>query len=167
MLGTGPDKKVSIYIGEDHSYHGHAAYLAIVEYLFRSGVVMATAIRGIAGFGADHHLHTIVIERLTENLPIKVQFLESEEKLADLIPELCRMVGTGLIEIENTVVDKPPRPADRRRAEPDQPLRSSTTAQFLRICINDRDMWRGRPLYQALVECLRANGVAGVTVFQG
>ena len=128
---------------------------------------MATAIRGIAGFGADHHLHTIVIERLTENLPIKVQFLESEEKLADLLPELCRMVGTGLIEIENTVVDKPPRPADRRRAEPDQPLWSSATAQFLRICINERDMWRGRPLYQAFVECLRANGVAGVTVYPG
>lgn len=167
MLGAGPAKKVSVYIGEDRSYHGKAAYLAIVEYLFHRGVAGATVVRGIAGFGADHHLHTVAIERLTENLPLNIQFIDSEERLEDLLPELYRMVGTGLIEIGDTEVAKPARLATRERSEQEQPLKRSSTAQFMRICVNERDVWRGRPLYQALVECLRANGVAGVTVYQG
>lgn len=167
MLGPGSTKKVSIYVGEDHSYHGRAAHLAIVEYLFRRGVAAASAFRGIAGFGADHHLHTITIERLTENLPIKIQFIESEEKLGDLLPELYQMSGTGLIDVEDTIVPKTSEPAAGDYSEREQSLNRSATAQFLRICINERDTWRGRPLHQAIVECLRANGVAGVTVYQG
>lgn len=167
MLETGPAKKVSIYVGEDHSYRGHAAHLAITEYLFRRGVAAATVLRGIAGFGADHHLHTIAIERLTENLPIKIEFSESEERLEDLLPDLYRMVGTGLVEIADTVVDTPPRPPARNQSQHEQSLRRFATARFLRICINERDTWRGRPLHQAIVECLRANGIAGVTVYQG
>ena len=49
--------------------------------------------RGIAGFGADHHMHTTRIERLTENLPIKIEFIESPEKVEELLPKLHEMAG--------------------------------------------------------------------------
>ena len=81
MLKSGPAKKVSIYIGEDHQYHGHSVYSAILDYLFYRGVSGASVMRGIAGFGADHHLHTTLILRLTENRPRKSEFIEADEKV--------------------------------------------------------------------------------------
>src|SRR5579872_3866504 len=102
MLGPGPAKKVGIYIGEDQKYHGHALYTAILEYLFSSGVCDATAVRGIAGFGGDHKMHTARILDLTENLPIKIEFVESLEKVNQIMPKLQEMVDTGLIEMQDT-----------------------------------------------------------------
>src|SRR5271163_3804973 len=87
MLKPGPAKKVSIYVGEDHQYHGQSVYAAILNFLFYHGISGASVARGIAGFGADHHLHTTRIERLTENLPIKIEFIESPEKVDELLPK--------------------------------------------------------------------------------
>ena len=58
MMKAGPAKKVSIYVGEDHQYHGESVYAAILDFLFYRKISGASVIRGIAGFGADHHLHT-------------------------------------------------------------------------------------------------------------
>jgi hypothetical protein len=106
MLNAGPAKKVSIYVGEDHQYHGQSLYSAILDYLFHTGVSGANVMRGIAGFGADHRMHTTRILRLTENLPIKIQFIESAEKVEELLPKLQEMAGTGVIEIQDTQVVK-------------------------------------------------------------
>lgn len=165
MLEPGAAKKVSIHVGEDQSYHGRAAYLVIMEYLFYRGVAGATVVRGIAGFGADHHMHTTSIERLTENLPLQIQFIESESKVNEVIPELHRMVGTGLIEIESTMVDEPPQTETAATGLRDSGI-SIGTARLMRICINEQDMWKGRPLYAALLECLRANSIPGATAYQ-
>jgi uncharacterized protein len=104
MLNPGPAKKVSIYVGEDQQYHSHALYTAILDYLFSRGVADASAVRGIAGFGADHKMHTARILDLTENLPVKIEFIESAEKLDEILPKLREMVGTGLIEVQDTLV---------------------------------------------------------------
>src|ERR1700733_11633966 len=102
MLGSGPARKVSIYVGEDQQYHSHALYAAILDYLFYRNVSGATVVRGIAGFGADHKMHTARILRLTENLPVKIEFTESSEKVDEILPKLHQMVGTGLIEMQDT-----------------------------------------------------------------
>jgi PII-like signaling protein len=106
MLSPGPAKKVSIYVGEDQQYHGHALYAAILDYLFSHGVFIADAVRAIAGFGGDHKMHTARILDLMENLPVKIEFIESAEKLNEILPKLQEMVGTGLIEVQDTVVIK-------------------------------------------------------------
>ena len=106
MLHPEPAKKVSIYVGEDHQYHGHALYTAILDYLFSHGVSGATAIRGIAGFGAHHKMHTARILDLTVNLPVQIEFIESPEKLEEILPRLRDMVETGLIEVQDTLVIK-------------------------------------------------------------
>lgn len=167
MLKSGPAKKVSIYVGEDHQYHGHSVYSAILDYLFFRGVSGANVVRGIAGFGADHHLHTTRILRLTENLPIKVEFIESPEKVQELLPKLHEMVGTGLIEIQDTTVEKPSSVSPKGRPQPAMPaLKSRGKAKLMRIYIGENDKWRDRPLHKALVESMRANDIAGVTVYQ-
>jgi PII-like signaling protein len=114
MLQSGPAKKVSIYVGEDHQYHGHALYVAILDFLFQKGVAGANVVRGIAGFGADHHLHTTRILRLTEDLPIRIEFIESSEKIQELLPALSEMVHEGLITTSEVEVIKHEHP-DRAR----------------------------------------------------
>jgi uncharacterized protein len=97
MLNAGPAKKVIIYVGQDQKYHGDSVYAAILEFLFHSKVSGAIVTRGIAGFGVDHHMQTDRILMLTENLPMKVEFIETPEKVAELLPKLHEMVGPGLI----------------------------------------------------------------------
>lgn len=167
MLNSGPAKKVSIYVGEDQQYHGHSVYAAILDFLFYRGVSGATITRGIAGFGADHHLHTTRLVELAENLPVKIEFIETAEKIDDLLPKLGDMVGTGLIEIHDTTVIKPAEPGTKAQAQPPPNLKREGKAKMMRILVGENDKWRGKPLHEAIVESLRANEVAGVTVYKG
>jgi PII-like signaling protein len=168
VLKPGPAKKATIYVGEDQQYHGNSVYAAILDFLFYRGVSGATITRGIAGFGADHHLHTTRIVRLAEDLPVKIEFVETQEKLDELMPKLSQLVGTGLIEVQDTTVIKPAELA-KAHAQPSQtrPLKSEGMAKLMRIYIGENDKWHDKPLYQALVESLRANDIAGVTVYRG
>ena len=168
MLKAGPAKKVSIYVGEHHKYHGHSLYSAILDFLFYRGISGANVVRGIAGFGADHHMHTMRIERLTENLPIKIEFIESPEKVEELLPKLHEMVGTGLIEVQETTVVKPSEVAKKSAPQiPTPPLKREGKAKLMRIFVGENDKWRDKPLHKALIESMRANEIAGVTVYQG
>ena len=168
MLNAGPAKKVSIYVGEDHQYHSYSVYSAVIDYLFFRGVSGATVVRGISGFGADHHLHTTRILELTENLPIKIQFIESPEKVDELLPKLHEMVGTGLIEIQDTIVVKPSEVSHKSAPQDMVPaLKREGKAKLMRIYIGENDKWHDKPLHQALIESMRVNDIAGVTVYQG
>src|SRR3954463_8312633 len=84
MLSTGPAKKVTVYLNEDTRVHREPLHLAVIEFLFHHGVCGATAIRGMAGFGAHHRMHTPRIELLAEHLPLWVEFVESAEKVAEI-----------------------------------------------------------------------------------
>jgi PII-like signaling protein len=168
MLKQGPAKKVSIYVGEDQQYHGQALYAAVLDYLFYRGVSGATVVRGIAGFGADHKMHTTRILLLTENLPVKIEFIETPEKLDEILPKLHELVATGLIEVQDTTILKPSQAHDSD--EPGELLpatKRAGKAKLMRIYIGENDKWHDKPLYRALVESLRANDIAGVTVYQG
>jgi PII-like signaling protein len=168
MLVPGPAKKVGIYVGEDQQYHGNSLYAAILDFLFYRGVAGATVTRGIAGFGADHHLHTTRILRLTENLPIKIEFVESAERVEELLPKLAEMAGTGLIEVLDTTVVKPNiQEKELAKQEISPSLKREGKAKLMRVYVGENDKWRDRPLYRAIVEAARANDIAGVTVYRG
>ena len=165
MLTQGPAKKITVYVGEDVHHHGEPLYLAVLNYLFYHGVSGATVTKGVAGFGPDHHLHTARILEVSENLPIKIEFIETPDKLDELLPKLLQMVGEGLIEAQDTTILKsatagaPPAPL------PHVALHGK--AKLMRIFIGEDDKWRGKPLYDAIVESLRAHDMAGVTVYRG
>ena len=168
MLKEGPTKKVSIYVGEDSHYHGQSLYSAILNFLFYHGISGASVTRGVAGFGADHHLHTTRIEVLAGDLPMKIQFIESAEKVEEVLPKLRQLVGTGLIEIQDTIVVKPAEVEKKKAVEQSVPaLKRQGKAKLMRIFIGENDKWRGHPLHKALIESMRANDIAGVTVYQG
>ena len=168
MLKPGPAKKVAVQVGEDQQYHNRALYAAILDFLFYRGVSGASVVRGFAGFGADHRMHTTRILRMTENLPVQIEFIESAEKLEEILPKLQEMVGTGLIDVQETTVLHPPRVAPGGESESAaRSAKREGKAKLMRIYIGENDKWHDKPLYQALVESLRANDIAGVTVYQG
>ena len=168
MLTEGPAKKVNVYVGEDHHYHGQSLYSAILNFLFYHGISGASVVRGIAGFGADHHLHTTRIEVLTADLPMKIEFIESAEKVEEVLPKLRQLAGTGLIEIQDTMVVKAAEVEKKKAAEESSPaLKRQGKAKMMRIFIGEHDRWRGQPLHKALIESMRANDIAGATVYHG
>jgi PII-like signaling protein len=166
VLTAGPAKKVSIYLAEGQKYHGTSTYAAILDLLFYRGVSGATVTRGIAGFGADRHLQTTRLVDLTQSLPIKVEFIDTPEKLDELMPKIQEMAGSGLIEIQDTTVAKTARPG-KAETEPLPHTKIEGSARLMRIYVGENDRWGDKPLYVALVEALRANDIAGVTVYAG
>jgi hypothetical protein len=102
LEGTG--LLVRIYLGESDHWHGKPLYQAIVERLRERGLAGATVLRGIEGFGAKQHLHSTRILSLSEDLPILIEAVDSEEKIRAVLPELDEMLGDGLITLEKVEV---------------------------------------------------------------
>ena len=104
MLTEGPAKKVTIFINEDSQHHHFPLHDSIMTFLLQKGVSGATATRAFSGFGSHHSVHTPKIEVLAEHLPIRIEFIESPEKLEEILPALCEMVSDGLVEVQDTTV---------------------------------------------------------------
>lgn len=95
---------VRIYLGESDTLHGRPLYQAILERLRERGLAGATVLRGIEGFGAKQHLHSTRILSLSEDLPILVEAVDTEEKIRGVLPELDEMLSDGLITLEKVEV---------------------------------------------------------------
>lgn len=166
MLNTGPAKKVTVYVMEGQTYHGTACYAAILDYLFFRGISDATVLRGVAGFGTDHKLHTSRLVDLSDQMPIKIEFLESPDRVEEVLPKLAGMAGNGFIEVHDTTIIRPIAPGKKLQTE--TPIaRLESQAKMMRILIGEHDKWNGKPLHEALLQAFRANDIAGVTVYRG
>jgi PII-like signaling protein len=106
MLTPGPAKKITVYVGEDVHRHGEPLYLTVLNYLFRHGVSGATVTKGVAGFGTEHHVHTARILELSGDLPVKIEFIETQAAVDALLPELLAIVDDGLVEMQETQILK-------------------------------------------------------------
>ncbi len=166
MLTKGPAKKVTIFINEDTPHRMTSLHDALMTFLLHKGVTGATATRAFSGFGSHHVLHTPRMEASAEHLPIRIEFVETAERVDELLPTLYEMVNDGLIEVQDTTVIKLARPS----AEPEPKLphqRKAGPAKMLRIFLGEADKFHDEPLYDAIVKKLRMMDVAGVTVYRG
>jgi uncharacterized protein len=93
-----------IFIGENDRYHHQPLYEAIVLKAREQHLGGATVLRGPMGFGHSSRLHTTSILRLSEDLPLIIEIVESEEKINAFLPTLDSMMGSGLITIEKVKV---------------------------------------------------------------
>ena len=93
-----------IFIGEDDTLGGSPLYEAIVLKAREMHLAGATVLRGAMGFGASSRLHTTKILRLSEDLPLVIEIVDSEEKIDDFLPVLDRMMSSGLITLEKVQV---------------------------------------------------------------
>jgi hypothetical protein len=110
MLTTGKAVKVTLYVSDGAKHHGVPVYSNILDYLFHSGIAGAAVFKGVAGFGAKHRLHSAHILEISDHLPIKIEFIESREKVDQVLPELEKRTGSGLIEIQETTIVVPAKP---------------------------------------------------------
>src|SRR5436190_15802945 len=100
----GEGKLLRIFIGESDRWHGKPLYEAIVEHVRKEGLAGATVIRGIEGFGADSHLHTSRILRLSEDLPVVIEMVDTAENIDRILPMLDPMVEGGMVTVERVQV---------------------------------------------------------------
>lgn len=95
-----------IFIGESDQYKGKALYEQIVIKAREMNLAGATVVRGIMGFGADSRMHTAKLLRLSEDLPVVIELVDTEENLKKLLPFLDETVVEGLITLEKVRVIK-------------------------------------------------------------
>ncbi len=97
-------KLLRIFVGESDRWQGQPLYEAIVHLAKKNGMAGATAIKGFLGFGCKSHMHTAKILRLSEDLPVIVEIVDSEEKINGFLPHLDKMVKEGLVTVEKANV---------------------------------------------------------------
>ena len=95
-----------VFIGESDRWHHQPLSVALVERLRKEGFAGATVLRGITGFGARSVLHTSHLLRLSEDLPIVIEIVDTDERIERLKPILDEMVREGLVTLEKVRVLK-------------------------------------------------------------
>jgi PII-like signaling protein len=104
MKLSGVSVLVRIFLGESDTFHHRPLYEAIVQKARELNLAGATVFRGILGFGANSRIHTANILRLSEDLPVIVEIVDSEENIKKLLPFLDETVKEGLITMEKVTV---------------------------------------------------------------
>lgn len=95
-----------IFIGEQDKLHGKPLYEQIVMKARELNMAGATVLQGILGFGADSRIHSAKILRLSEDLPIVIEIVDTEERINTLLPFLDETVKEGMITLEKVKVLK-------------------------------------------------------------
>jgi uncharacterized protein len=107
MLKPGPARKVTIYVNEDTASRKDYLHHEVFAFLLDREVAGATLIRPEAGFGSHHRTHsTHAFGASGLHLPVRVEFIESAERVAELLPMLSDLVRDGIIEVQETTIWK-------------------------------------------------------------
>lgn len=102
----GEQNLVRVFIGESDKWHHQPLYVALVERLRKEGFAGATVFHGVAGFGARSVLHTTHLLRLSEDLPVLIEIVETHQNIERLTRILDEMVSEGLVTMEKVRVLK-------------------------------------------------------------
>lgn len=97
-------KLLRIFIGENDKYGGQPLHEWIIRKARERGMAGATVLRGLEGFGAHSRLHTAKILRLSSDLPIVVEIVDTEDKIESFLPLIDEAIGEGLATIERVEV---------------------------------------------------------------
>ena len=167
MLQTGPAKKLVIYVNEATRHEGRPVHEVLLHWLHDHGVAGATVTKAIAGYGAHGGYHVSRSFRLREDVPIRIEVVESAERIHRILPFVYDMVPRGLIEVQDTEVVKRTPQAGEEPSAPGEHVKLEGRAKMLRVYIDEGDTWEGAPLYEAILKTLRMMDVAGATVYRG
>lgn len=97
-------KLLRIFFGEADRFEGRPLHEAIVLKAREMGLAGATVLRGSMGFGKSSRLHTAKILRLSADLPLLIEIVDTEEKIDAFLPVLDTMMGSGLVTLEKVTV---------------------------------------------------------------
>jgi PII-like signaling protein len=117
MTLRGPATRLTIMVGESDQTHHHPVYTEIVHRAHRAGLAGASVFRGIEGFGKSHHIHTTRLLSLSEDLPVAIVIVDTDERIQAFLPELEDLEIEGLVILEPVEVV---RYAGRSSADSDE-----------------------------------------------
>ena len=106
MVKSGPAKKLTIYVDENDKFHGIPVYEVLLDVFYKKKIAGATVFRGIEGYGSDGVFHTAKILELSTALPVKIEVIDSEALINDVLEDVTSIVEKGLIEVSDTTVIK-------------------------------------------------------------
>lgn len=95
---------VRVFVGESDRWHGQPLYSAIVQRLRKEGIAGVTVLRGVMGYGANSMLHTASLLRLSGDLPMVIEVVDSREHIDRVLPILDEMIDEGLVTLERVAV---------------------------------------------------------------
>lgn len=104
MRLQGPAKRLTIYIGESDRHQHRPLYSEIVHRAHAAGLAGASVLRGIEGFGASSTVHTTRLLSLSEDLPIAVVIVDTEDRISAFLAEMDSLINEGLVTIDDVEV---------------------------------------------------------------
>lgn len=104
MKLEGEAKLLRVFVGESDKWQGRPLFEAIVMEAKKADLAGATVFKGFMGFGGHSRIHSAKILQLSEDLPILIEIVDSEEKIRGFLPTLDAMIGEGLVTIEKVEV---------------------------------------------------------------
>src|SRR5437773_4667217 len=104
MVLPGGGHLLRIFVGESDRHDGTPLYEWIVRKAREQGLAGATVLRGIEGFGAHSRLHTAKLLRLSEDLPIVVEIVDTRDKIEAFLPVVDHAIGEGLATLERVQI---------------------------------------------------------------
>jgi uncharacterized protein len=93
-----------IFIGESDKHRGRPLYEVIVESARQRGLAGATVLKGFLGFGANSRIHTAKILRLSEDLPVVIEIVDTQDRIEPFLAELDGLIEEGLVTLERIQV---------------------------------------------------------------
>jgi uncharacterized protein len=102
----GEQMMVRIFVGEDDRWEGQLLHVALLERFRKEGIAGATVFRGISGYGAHSIVHSTHLLRMSEDLPLVVEVVDTPEHIERVLPIVETMVSEGLVTVEKVRVIK-------------------------------------------------------------
>jgi PII-like signaling protein len=169
MLPRGNAKKVTIYLNQDTRAHAEPLWSTILSFLRHKHVAGATLLRADIGFGSHEQVHDPRSEYAGEHVPVRIEFVETVERVDELLPTLYEMVTDGLITVQDlTVIKSVSKDAKHKPPKGEEPRKIVTVpAKLVRIYLGESDKCNDECLYEAIVKRLQMMGFAGATVYRG
>ncbi|MEH0581108.1 MULTISPECIES: DUF190 domain-containing protein [Streptomyces] len=97
---TGSALRLTVFVGENDTWHRKPLYTEIVHRAHAAGLAGASVFRGIEGFGASSLIHTARLLSLSEDLPVAVVVVDTEERVRAFLPELDELVTEGMVTLD-------------------------------------------------------------------
>ncbi len=100
MKIEGPAVRLTVFVGEDDTWHRKPLYHEIVHRAHAAGLAGASVLRGIEGYGASSRIHTTRLLSLSEDLPVAVIIVDQEDRIRAFLPQLDELVSEGLVILD-------------------------------------------------------------------
>lgn len=165
MLQKGTARKVTIYVNEDTRHHLKPLWVAIFDYLHHKRVAGANVWMPHMGFGSHGRIRRSEAAEIPQPT-IRIEFIDTAERVEELLPTLYDMVTDGLIEVQETTVVKAVR-KDMAPGRKPSHKKTAGPAKMMRIFLGEADRRDDEPLYEAIVKRLRMMDISGATVYKG